>query len=273
VAAHDSALGSGNVDVPTTGAILKLQNGATNNYIANAGNVSLDSGATLNLNFTGTPDTVRSLAVGGIARMPGLYGSAASGAPNQLPQFAGSGKILVTMLATSRMGGFDVPLPLSGTPGIECRSGGVSNVYHLVVTFLNPVTFGGASVTAGTGMVTSTTGNSTTTVTINLGGVTNAQTLMVTLFGVNDGTSTNDVTVPMSILVGDTNGNGTVNASDVSQTKALTGQSVTASNLRADVTANGVINASDVSLVKSRSGTSLPSLLSSNDKRVRKSKR
>ena len=54
----------------------------------------------------------------------------------------------------------------------------------------------------------------------------------------------------MSILVGDTNGNGTVNASDVSQTKAQTGQAVTASNFRADVTANGVINASDVSLGK-----------------------
>ena len=115
------------------------------------------------------------------------------------------------------------------------------------------------------GMVTSTTGSGTATVTVNLSGVANAQTLMLTLFGVNDGTSMNNVAVPMSILVGDTNGNGTVNASDVSQTKAQTGQSVTASNFRADVTANGVINASDVSLVKSRSGTSLPSLLSSQE--------
>lgn len=264
-AAHDGALGTGNVEVATTGAILKLQNGMANNYIADAASLGVAGGATLNLSFTGAPDTIRSLTVNGIARMPGLYGSAASGAPNQLPQFVGTGKILVTMLAASRAGGLDVALPLSGTPGIECRSGGVNNVYHVVVTFLNPVTFNSASVTSGTGMVTSATGSGTTTVTVNLSGVTNAQTLMITLFGVNDGTSTNDISVPMSILVGDTNGNGTVNASDVSQTKAQTGQSVTASNFRADVTANGVINASDVSLVKSRSGTSLPSLLSSQE--------
>ena len=258
VAAHDGALGGGDVSVDTTGAILKLQDGATNNHIADAANLNVKSGATVNLNFTGTPDTVRSLTVGGVAQMPGLYGSAASGAPNQLPQFAGPGKILVTMLATSRMGGFDVTLPLSGTPGIECRSGGVNNVYHIVVTFLNAVTFTGASVTSGTGMVTSATGSGTTIVTVNLNGVTNAQTLMVTLFGVNDGSSTNDITIPMSILVGDTNGNGAVNGTDVSQTKSRSGQVVGATNYRSDINANGVINASDVSLVKSKSGTAIP---------------
>jgi autotransporter-associated beta strand protein len=273
VAAHDGALGEGNVEVDTTGAILKLQNGTANDYIANTASLSVAGAATLNLNFTGTPDTVRSLTVNGIARMPGLYGSATSGAPNQLPQFTGTGKILVTMLAASRAGGFDVALPLSGAPGIECRSGGVNNVYQVVAAFVNPVTFNSASVTSGTGMVTSATGSGTTTLTVNLSGVANAQTLMITLFGVNDGTSTNDISVPMSILVGDTNGNGTVNASDVSQTKAQAGQSVTASNFRADVTANGVINASDVSLVKSKSGTSLPSLLSSTDKEPRTSAR
>jgi hypothetical protein len=62
----------------------------------------------------------------------------------------------------------------------------------------------------------------------------------------------------MSILIGDTNDNGTVNASDVAQTKAQSGQTITNSNFREDVNGNGVINASDVSLVKSKSGTGVP---------------
>ena len=62
----------------------------------------------------------------------------------------------------------------------------------------------------------------------------------------------------MGVLLGDTNGNGTVNASDISQTKARTGQTVGVTNFRNDVTVNNSINASDVSLVKAHSGTSLP---------------
>ena len=58
----------------------------------------------------------------------------------------------------------------------------------------------------------------------------------------------------MGGLAGDTNGNGSVNASDVSQTKAQSGVAVMASNFRTDVNSNGSINASDVSNVKSRSG-------------------
>ena len=63
----------------------------------------------------------------------------------------------------------------------------------------------------------------------------------------------------MGILVGDTNGNGSVSSSDIAQVKALSGQTVTSTNFRSDVTASGgTINASDVGLVKSKSGTSLP---------------
>ena len=95
-------------------------------------------------------------------------------------------------------------------------------------------------------------------VTIPLTNVTNAQRIMVKLSGVSDGMATGDVTIPMGILIGDTNGNAAVNASDVSQTKAQSGAAVTGSNFRTDVNANGSINASDVSAVKARSGTSLP---------------
>ena len=245
-------------------AALTLDSGATNDYIANAVSLLIVTGSTVNLNFSGNPDRLRSLILDGVTQPPGLYGGAVSGAPNQLPQFAGTGQILATTKAVSRKvhgaaGSFDVDLPLTGPPGIECRSGGGSGGdYQLVVTFFNPVTFTNAAVTAGTGFVASTSGNGTTIVTVNLSGVANAQTISVALFDLNDGVNTTNLVIPMGVLIGDVNANRVVNASDVAQTKAQLGQPVTTSNFRADVNPNGIINASDVVHVKFLIGTSLP---------------
>ena len=145
-----------------------------------------------------------------------------------------------------------------GNPGVECRSGGASNDYQVVFTFPSAVTFTNAAVTAGAGSVSSSSGSGTTTVTVNLTGVTNAQKIMVTLQGASDGTNTGDLSVPMGVLLGDVNGNGSVNSTDISQTKLQSGQAVTNANFREDVNANGSINATDVSSVKLKSGTSLP---------------
>ena len=165
-------------------------------------------------------------------------------------------------------GAFNINLPLTGNVGVECRSTGGTNDYTMVVTFTNSVTVNGspqAQVVSGSGTVgTGGVANggavsiSGAVVTIPLTNVTNAQRIMVKLSGVSDGMATGDVTIPMGILIGDTSGNGTANASDVSQTKAQSGAAVTGSNFRTDVNANGSINASDVSAVKARSGTSLP---------------
>jgi hypothetical protein len=59
------------------------------------------------------------------------------------------------------------------------------------------------------------------------------------------------------MLIGDTNGNGVVNATDVAQTKGQVGQPVTSSNFRTDVNASGIINATDVAIVKAHSGQSI----------------
>jgi hypothetical protein len=75
---------------------------------------------------------------------------------------------------------------------------------------------------------------------------------------VNDGTISGDVIVPMSFLLGDTNANRLVNASDIGQTKGQSGVPVTAANFRTDVNFNGFINASDIGQVKAQSGTSVP---------------
>jgi len=162
-------------------------------------------------------------------------------------------------------GVFDVTLPLSGTAGIECRSGGATNDYTIVATFLANVSVTGnpqAAVTSGIGTIgtggVSNGGRVTiaeNVVTVPLTNVTNAQTINVTLFGVNGSTN---VVIPMSILVGDTNANGTVNASDVSQTKSQVGMAVSSSNFREDVNASGTISSTDVAIVKSDVGTSLP---------------
>jgi predicted outer membrane repeat protein len=152
-------------------------------------------------------------------------------------------------------GAFDVDLPLSGSPGIECRSGGANGVHQMILTFATPVTATSANVTNGTGNVSglSVSGSQ---MTVDLTGVSNAQQITLTLSGLSDGTNTNNVNIPMRVLLGDTNGNGTVNASDVAQTKGQLGQAITTSNFRNDVNANGTINASDASIVKSQIGTS-----------------
>src|SRR5262249_31643330 len=95
---------------------------------------------------------------------------------------------------------------------------------------------------------------------VNLIGVGNAQTLTVALSNAADssGSFSATISVSMSILVGDTTGNGSVNSSDIAQTQSQSGQPVTNDNFRDDVTVNGLINSSDISLVQSKSGTALP---------------
>jgi hypothetical protein len=242
--------------------VLSFENRAGNNYLSNTLTLSVASGSLINLNFAGTSDTVRSLIIGGVPQMPGLYGSVASGAPNQRSEFAGTGKILVTTFAVSRKtqgaNSYDINLPLAGPAGVECRSGGAGNNYRIVVIFVGNVTYTGAAVTSGIGSVSNISGNNTSTVTIDLSGVTGPQKIVVTVNGLNDGFATANLAIPMRILVGDTTGNGSVNASDVTQVKVQSGQGISASNFRTDVSANGTINASDVSLVKTRSGQSVP---------------
>jgi hypothetical protein len=154
-------------------------------------------------------------------------------------------------------GTFDVTLPLTGKAGVECRTSGASGGHQVIATFANPVTFSNASIASGNGSVSDATINGSQ-VTLNLTGVSNAQTVILRFTGVNDGTNSADISVPMGILLGDTTANGSVNASDLAQTKSQSGQAASAFNFREDVTADGVINASDTGAVKAAAGTALP---------------
>jgi N-acetylneuraminic acid mutarotase len=154
-------------------------------------------------------------------------------------------------------GTFDISLPLSDNVGIECRSGGATNDYQMIINFATSVTVNGVGMICGTGHVSSFS-VSGSQVTVNLTGVTNAQRITVQLQNVIDSSGSGDVPISMGVLVGDVNGNAAVNASDVSLTKSQVGQPVTTSNFREDVNAGGTISSTDVAVVKSDVGTSLP---------------
>ena len=155
-------------------------------------------------------------------------------------------------------GDFDLPLPLTGNPGVECRSSGMTHT--ILLRFTNPTVSGNASVSAGVGNVSGSPTFSGNTMAVNLTGVADVQKITITLSNVTDRNAQvlPETAVTMHVLAGDTNGSGSVSAADVSQTKAQAGVPVTSANFRQDVTPTGTINASDISLVRSRSGQSLP---------------
>ncbi|MEP6821737.1 MAG: dockerin type I domain-containing protein [Chthoniobacterales bacterium] len=155
---------------------------------------------------------------------------------------------------TNSAGTFDTNLPLGGR-GVEDRDGAGS--YTLVFTFDGPIQSGNASV-SGSGTAGSPTfsGNQ---MTVPLTGVTDIQTVAVTATNVTgtNGGVLSSTSVNVGFLIGDTTGDGSVNSSDVGQTKSQSGLPETNSNFRLDVNNNGAINGTDVSLVKAKSGGGL----------------
>jgi trimeric autotransporter adhesin len=152
-------------------------------------------------------------------------------------------------------GTFDVDLPLTGSPGIECRSGGANGDYTMVFSFVNALTgAGGATVTSGNGSVSSAKIDSSNAhnYIVNLTGVTNAQTINVTLNNMTDsaGNSGSAVSARMGVLLGDVNASGVVTSGDTNLCKAQALQPVTSANFRNDVNASGAITTGDVNIIK-----------------------
>lgn len=154
-------------------------------------------------------------------------------------------------------GTFGIDLPQTVKPGIECRSGGPMNNYTIVFTFAHQVSVGGAAITRGTGTATdfSVVNNQ---VTVHLSGVTNAQTIDVTLANVSDGTNSRDVSVQMGVLLADVDGTGRVDGNDVSGVQSHTRQTANSTNCRYDVDASGRIDGNDVSTTQSMTRSALP---------------
>jgi hypothetical protein len=163
----------------------------------------------------------------------------------------------VSRKAHGGAGTFDINLPLSGEPGVECRSSGGNHIF--VFTFTNNVVSGSATVTGGEGSAGSPA-FAGKTMTVNLTGVADMQKITVTLSSVTDnfGQVLPTKAVSANMLIGDTTGNKSVNSSDISQTKAQSGIAVNGTNFREDLTVSGAINSSDISLVKANSGHAVP---------------
>lgn len=155
-------------------------------------------------------------------------------------------------------GAFDIPLPLIGSTGVECRS---SNGTHTIVLTLNePPASGHASITAGSGAVQGEPSFSGNLAFVTLTGVGNAQRVTINLanFAATGGSALPSTSLTFGVLEGDANGNQLVNASDIAQTKSRSGQVLDATNFRSDVNCNGTVNSADVSSVKAHSGSGLP---------------
>lgn len=169
---------------------------------------------------------------------------------------------LELLAAASRKGHFDIDLPLTGAPGIECRSGGADGFYKFVLTFNNAI----ASVD---GIATSCGGVTSGEVDasdphrflVSLTGVTcNAQNTTLTLSGVHDdqGDILSSATLTIGFVLGDINGDGAVDSADLEETNLDRAQKTDSTNFREDINTNGRIDRSDFNVVKSQLGTMLP---------------
>ena len=202
-------------------------------------------------NFSSTNTNVQITPNGAVASLP----------PMSVPPPALQLSTLKSRKTHGSAGTFEIDLDLSGS-GIECRSGGASGDYTLVFTFTNPITdVASATVTSGNGSITSSgvDANAQQYV-VNLTGVTNAQTLNVSLTNLHDtyGQTNSYVSGVFNVLMGDTNGDGNVNSGDALQTRNRAGQTTTSSNFRSDVNTDGFINSGDTIFVRTHSGSSLP---------------
>lgn len=153
-------------------------------------------------------------------------------------------------------GAFDVNLPLSGDPAIECRGGN----HTIIFNFTNNLTSGSATVTGGPGSVSGTPSITGNTLTVNLAGVTDVSVVTITLHAVTDTTAQVLPDTPLAIgfLLGDVNGDRSTNSADALITRNRSGQDVNATNFRSDFNLDGSINSADATIVRSRSGQGLP---------------
>lgn len=156
-------------------------------------------------------------------------------------------------------GPFDVNLPLLGPPGIECRrTNNANGDYTIIYTFsetLNSVY--DAMVISGIGHVRdSAIGPDPHQYIVNLGGVANAQSIVVRLDFVQDseGHASSAVDASMTVLIGDVTANGRIASADLKEVKAQVGHPVTIFNFRDDVNHDGVIDGTDVAIVQNHKG-------------------
>jgi hypothetical protein len=157
--------------------------------------------------------------------------------------------------------GFAIDLPLTGSSGVEDRSGGPNKKFYVAMTFNNNITSLGSATTTCGGV--STWYISGPTVTIKLVGVAhgcNESDITVTANDVMDdmGNTLSSASVAVGLLLGDVNGDRVVDGTDFSIARSYRGQRTDGTNYRSDVSNDGYISASDLQLIQQQQGTSLP---------------
>ncbi len=166
----------------------------------------------------------------------------------------GQGDGLQLLGAASRKGHFDIDLPLTGEPGIECRSGGADGSYAVVFAFNNQLTsIDSAATSCGTVSSSVINPKDQTQLLVSLTGVTcNAEDLTVTVTGAHDDAAgvLPSASVTMTLLLGDVTGDGMLNSTDTRQTKQDVRERTDATNFREDINANGSIDREDLAIVK-----------------------
>ncbi len=167
--------------------------------------------------------------------------------------------------AFSEKNGWDINLLSDGT-GIEDRSGGPNNDYALYLRFNSTLaSVGGAVTSCGSIASLGVDPDDSSQVKVDLTGVDcDASYITVTVTGVVDtvGNTLDSASTTFGLLVGDVNGDGTVNRVDYEIIQGHEGQATNSHNYRADVSAKaagiGHIDVSDANLVRHEQGTHLP---------------
>lgn len=169
---------------------------------------------------------------------------------------------LALLSAASVRANFAIDLPLTGTTGVECRSGAMQGGYTINFTFNNNLT-SVANVATSCGTVTSSMidGTDSHRFVVNLAAsICNAQDVTVTLTGVTDdqGNTLPAAAVTMGLLLGDVDGDRSVTSTDFNLIKADDGQTTDGANFREDLNVNGRIDRRDAKSARQQIGTSLP---------------
>jgi PKD repeat protein len=165
-------------------------------------------------------------------------------------------------------GTFDIILPLSGTPAVECRAPGQTGTtgvdYKLIFVFPDTLTSVGSVSATATGSTqpgpsSGSIGADAHQYIVNLTALPNGQYITVTLNNAHDvANHAGNVSATFGLLVGDVNGSGVVTSGDTNLCKAQALQTVTNANFRNDINASGAITTGDVNIVKQNALSQLP---------------
>jgi hypothetical protein len=168
----------------------------------------------------------------------------------------GTGPLGIASVVSRKIDGAGKKLDVDLTKGngIECRMPDAGNGYRMVFSFSTLIANCGA---ADTG--TASIGPNSNQCSVQLSSVPNAQYTTVHLSGVTDTNGSNgSFSGTVGVLIGDVDGSGRVDSTDVFQVRQQTLQNANSSNFRMDVDVSGRIDSTDVFITRQQTLTSLP---------------